>query len=192
MHKISARATLRTSAGVLLLAALCGAFLKSASRGRDGALLSACFPPLAPRPRPRGTRRNFFPTRNLPTTMRLATGLSPAGLRAPRCVSSPLSRSLFLTLNSRLPHYLPFHRPPPPLVPRSSSPPFPGRLPSFRALYSLGAFYVLLFCPVIIYIPGNIALPLSGGAVFVSAREIRYLKGKGVEKVNVITRSLLS
>lgn len=38
------------------------------------------------------------------------------------------------------------------------------RLPSFRALYSLGAFYVLLFCPVIIYIPGNIALPLSRGS----------------------------
>lgn len=80
-----------------------------------------------------------------------------------RCVSSPLSRSLFLTLNSRLPHYLPFHRVPPPppssLVAAVSRP----RLPSFRALYSLGTFYVLLFCPVIIYIPGNIALPLSRG-----------------------------
>jgi len=54
----------------------------------------------------------------------------------------------------------------PSALPRSTTslrpvPFVPDCFPSFRALRLLGVFYILLFCPIIIY-PGNIALALLG------------------------------
>lgn len=120
MHKIFARATLRTSAGVLLLRPLYAArFSNRRAEDATARFVISVFPSPRPSPSPpRHTTKLFphaqFADDNAPCHGTLACRTSRA-----RCVSSPLSRSLFLTLNSRLPHYLPFHRPPSP--PRPSS-----------------------------------------------------------------------
>lgn len=141
MHKIFTQVTLRTLARVLLRR-----FMRRVSQiGEDVAAL--CYQRVSPRP---STRWNFFPTRNLPATMRLATGLA---CRASRPVCLLPYRTLFLNaelLPSALSRF-PISFRPVPFV--------PSHLPSFRVLRLLS--YVLLSCSVIIY-PGNIVLPLLG------------------------------
>lgn len=96
MHKIFAPAIFRISAAP---SSLFYTTCFSNRRGRGGTLLSACFSSVPPSP----NTIKLFPTRNLPTTMRPATGIRSCRFCA-RCLFSLIVHSS-LTLNSRLSHY---------------------------------------------------------------------------------------
>lgn len=105
--------------------ALCDAFLKSA-KTRWRFVISVF--PLVPR-----HDETFSPTRNLPTTMRLATGLACRASR-PVYLFSLIALS-FLTLNSRLPHY------PVSLSPLAPFPSFPATFLHFERYTCFPMFF---------------------------------------------------
>lgn len=161
MHKIFTQVTLRTLTRVLL-----HRFIRRVSQiGEDVAAL--CYQRVSPR---LSTRRNFFPTRNLPTAMCLATELA---CRASRlvCLFSLIILS-FLTLNSRLPHY-----------PALLSPPcsLRSQLPSFISSVAL-AYFLCSFLSCNNHIPGEYRAP-SFRTAFVAREKYNIWEEKVSKKL---------
>ena len=149
MHKIFVRAMFRTLVESSSTPLYATRF--SNRRGRGGALLSACFS-LVPR-----RDETFSPCAICRRQCALPRD-SPAGLRTG--VSLPLSYSLFLTLNSRLPQ-------PRSIIFSHSSVPFvPSQLPSFLALARCFLCSSFLSC---YHIPREYHAP-SFGFVFVKRK----------------------